>query len=206
MRNQPRDARGHFINRQTWEAAYRLARMPVPSRVGSRNAVAPRTRAQVDAAARKKVTLPKVPRVKRAKPIKRDTTRKPDTLFRRGQEFELTAKYKTAGKGEVRRLHLKIRVELTSSMTEGDARQLLGRAVQTGIVPPGIAVHWVDWRRGVGGQAVSGRVDQVSHDELRNFYGIIGGSAKGDTRFAPVASDDTEAEYEEEPEDDDDTD
>ena len=81
-------------------------------------------------------------------------------------------------------------------MTEGDARALLDRAVKTGITPPGIELHWIDWERGTGSKAVSGRVDQVSHDELRNMYGVIGGPSKADTRFAPVASDDTGESHE----------
>ena len=189
---RPRDASGRFINRQTWELAYRLAGERVPTRVGARNQLAPFTLAEVERKARKRPTVKPVarkpvPAPRRAKSKAKDTTRQPDTAFPRGTEFELTAKYrgKARGRGEPRALHLKIRVSLTTAMTGEQARSLLDRAVRTGVVPPGIDVHWLDWSRGAGGQG--GTYDSPEHDELRSFYGIIGGESKADTRFARVA-------------------
>lgn len=204
MAFQPRDASGKFINRQTWELAYRLAGERVPSRIGSRNSRAPLTRGEVERAARKhrrvapaKVAKPKAKAKgrKKAKTPKR-TVRQADTAFPRGTEFELTANYKSRGK---QNLHIKIRVVLSSAMTADQARTLLDRGMEAGRMPPGIQVESLDWSRGqkAGDYTAPGR------KVLRDFYGAISGADRAATRFERVESD---GEYEERDEDEDEDD
>jgi len=84
---------------------------------------------------------------------------------------------------DIRPLQLKIRVVLTQRMTKDQARALLERAVSSGVVPPGIEIRWIDWRKGEHGQANTGRIPEPVHDELRAFYGAI---IQGETRFEKV--------------------
>jgi len=83
-----------------------------------------------------------------------------------------------------RPLHLKIRVILTRPMTQEQARALMERAIETGIVPPGIKLKWMDWAKGSSGEASTGTLDPVTRKALRDFYGAM---TKGETRFARVS-------------------
>lgn len=82
-----------------------------------------------------------------------------------------------------RPLHLKIRVILTRPMTQAQARALMERAIESGVVPPGIKLSWLDWAKGQGGTASTGTLDPVTRKALRDFYGAM---TKGETRFARV--------------------
>lgn len=85
---------------------------------------------------------------------------------------------------DARRLHLKLRVVLTRSMRAETARALVAQAVETGIVPPGIDILWLDWRKGDGGSATSGEVmPDDMRAALRRFYAAL---TEGETRFAQV--------------------
>jgi hypothetical protein len=89
---------------------------------------------------------------------------------------------KSSGR-DPRPLHLKIRVILTAPATAEQARLLLHRAVETGIVPPGIEIRWIDWAKGGHGRGTSGRMTSHMRKALREFYGAITGA---DTRFEKV--------------------
>lgn len=193
-----RDAAGHFVNRQTWELAYRLAGETPPRRLGTRNARAPLTIKQVARAARKHR---KVAPAKPAKPAKRTRAKPPqrvvkekDVALPRGTEFELTARYSNR---QARSLHLKIRVGLTSPMTAEQARDLLDSAMRTGHVPPGINVFALDWHHGDGGRGKEGSYMDPRNKTLRDFYGVIGGDNRTGTRFARVESEYSEDERDE---------
>lgn len=81
-------------------------------------------------------------------------------------------------------LHLKIRVVLTAPVTAETARLLVHRAVETGVVPAGIALHWIDWsKEGKSGSMTEGRMTDRLRAALRDFYGAISASA---TRFERV--------------------
>lgn len=82
-------------------------------------------------------------------------------------------------------LHLKIRVVLTRPMTQDAALALMQEAVETGVVPDGIEVRWIDWEKGGGGRARAGRLSQDVAAALEAFYGAIASS--GQTRFEPVS-------------------
>jgi hypothetical protein len=93
---------------------------------------------------------------------------------------------KSLGRTDPRVLHLKIRVVLTRAMTAETARLLLHRAIDTGIVPPGIAIRYIDWQKeGVVGQGTEGKVlPEKVRRALRDFYGAM--QAAG-TRFEKVS-------------------
>jgi hypothetical protein len=92
---------------------------------------------------------------------------------------------KSRGPTDPRVLHLKIRVVLTRAMTAETARLLLHRAIDTGLVPPGIAIHWIDWSKGTAGTVNRGRVAAPDvRAALRQFYGAM--QAAG-TRFEKVS-------------------
>lgn len=83
-----------------------------------------------------------------------------------------------------RRLHLKLRVILTHAMRADTARALVEEAVETGKVPPGIEIRWLDWRKGDGGSARAGSVMPADlRGALRKFYAAL---TDGETRFARV--------------------
>lgn len=85
---------------------------------------------------------------------------------------------------DARRLHLKLRVVLTRGMRASTARALVEQAVETGVVPPGISILWMDWRKGTGGSANSGMVmETVMRRALRGFHAAL---TEGETRFAQV--------------------
>jgi hypothetical protein len=64
------------------------------------------------------------------------------------------------------------------------ARALVQQAVETGIVPPGIDILWLDWRKGDGASATSGEVmPENVRSALRRFYAAL---TDGETRFAQV--------------------
>lgn len=181
MAFQPRDAHGRFIPRATWELAYRLAGQRAPSRVGRRNQIAPLTVQDVQRRTRKPAKLKHQRTARPVRKIVQDVKQR-DRGFRAGTEFELTATYKGKSRGgEV--LHLKIRVTLDSPMTAETARLLLDRSVRDGVVPPGISVSWMDWRRGSGGPRDEGHYDDPDHAELKAFYQAI---TRSRTRFERV--------------------
>jgi hypothetical protein len=161
-------------------------------------------RAAIERAARRHKALPKLlkPKVvgkvkerhpKRPKGKPRPKAKRTDTLFPTGQEFELTARYmKRDAKGQSapsRNLNIKVRVTLTSAMTNADARALVDRAIRDGVPPPGVQVEWIDWSRGVGSKGTAGSDSTPSHKDLRNLFPLLGGGDQGIARFAPVASD-----------------
>lgn len=88
-----------------------------------------------------------------------------------------------AGTLDRRPLQLKIRVVTTTPQTAETTRLLLHRAIETGIVPPGIEIRWLDWEKGEHGRANRGRMTSRLRKALRDFYGAITG---GDTRFERV--------------------
>lgn len=191
MSIRPRDAKGRFLNRETWELAYALAGEAVPSRVGKRNASAPLAIADIERLARQrtKVRVGKpLPKPRRAPSAAKPPA--PEAAYPSGTEFELTARYKATGRGARSTLHMKIRVVLTSPMSDVQARSLLDRAVRTGVVSPGIEVAWIDWSRGMGGEGKGGGMkeghyDDPDHNQLRAFYAPI--MAGGNPRFAKVS-------------------
>lgn len=88
-----------------------------------------------------------------------------------------------------RPLHLKLRVKVTRRMKAHTARRLLDRAIQTGIVPAGIEIRWIDWEKGDEGRASSGQVmGREVRAALRGFYGAL--MAGHSTRFAKVREED----------------
>lgn len=89
------------------------------------------------------------------------------------------------GATDPRVLHLKIRVVLTHAMTADQARLLLHRAVESGIVPPGIELRWMDWAKGTSGAVREGRIYQAGlRAALRHFYGAM---QQAGTRFEKVS-------------------
>jgi hypothetical protein len=82
-----------------------------------------------------------------------------------------------------RPLHLKIRVVTTTPQTAETTRLLLHRAIETGIVPPGIEIRWLDWQKGSHGKVSRGVMTSGLRKALRDFYGAITG---GEARFEKV--------------------
>lgn len=72
-------------------------------------------------------------------------------------------------------LHLKIRVTPTHRMKLKTLLGLVERAVRTGIVPPGIDIHWLDWQKeGSAGRAsAEGRIPVPAMESLRRWYGAM---------------------------------
>lgn len=82
-------------------------------------------------------------------------------------------------------LHLKLRIVLTRAMPAEEARLLLHRAVETGTVPPGIELRWIDWEKGTEGRVNSGVLTGHLRQALADFYGAIT-HARTRTRFERV--------------------
>ena len=87
-------------------------------------------------------------------------------------------------KKDKRPLHLKVRVILTRRMSEAMAYSKLLQAVETGVVPDGIEIRWVDWEKAEHGRASSGRIEDDVAEALRRFAGAI---AQSEPRFEPVS-------------------
>jgi hypothetical protein len=86
---------------------------------------------------------------------------------------------------DLRPLRITMRIVVTKRMTARVCRALLDRAVQTGHVPAGIEIHWLNWEKGEGGEAQEGTVlPSDLRRSLDRFYGAI---TKGKQRFAKVA-------------------
>lgn len=116
-----------------------------------------------------------------------------------GQEFELTATTRggtpeshptSAGRWrekteweDPRKLHLKLRVIVTKAMPVEVARLLVRRAIETGDIPSGIELRWIDWAKGEEGQATEGTLTRRLRKALGDFYGAL---TKGQTRFEGV--------------------
>lgn len=187
MAKQPRDSRGRFINRATWELAYQLAGQAVPKRVGSRNATAPLSSSEIQSRAARHPKVGKRVRQLGEKRPKGAAMRADVKAFPRGTEFELTVRYPKKQGKHARALHLKVRVELTSAMSDASAQQLVFRAFQDGEVPPGIALHHIDWSRGAGSEtAERGTISDGMHQTLRQLFGAVTSKDREGLRFAPV--------------------
>ena len=74
-----------------------------------------------------------------------------------------------------KKLHLKIRVKLTESMTKADAKVLIWRSVRTRIVQKGIELSWIDWSRAQAHGPMKGGeyIGKAAHDALVDFYWAI---------------------------------
>lgn len=83
-----------------------------------------------------------------------------------------------------RRLHLKIRVVTTRPMSATTARLLFERAAMTGIVPPGIELHGIDWSKGRLSDRIRG--GRPIRRALRDFLAALVHSGTS-TRFALVS-------------------
>lgn len=81
-------------------------------------------------------------------------------------------------------LHLKLRVVVQHPMRASTARRLLQRAIDTGRVPAGIEIRWMDWSKGDEGRARSGRImSRQVRGALREFATAM---FRGRQRFAKV--------------------
>lgn len=75
-----------------------------------------------------------------------------------------------------RPLQIKIRVTARKGMIQSqeDLIAILQETVTTRIVPDGVTIHWVDWQKGEGGSANSGRIESAKlADELQAFWFAI---------------------------------
>jgi hypothetical protein len=76
-----------------------------------------------------------------------------------------------------------IRVRVMQPMTLGQVRLLLDEAFETGTVPPGIEIRWMDWERGIEGRMAQGQITgriRKALGDLRRLY------AASEKRFARV--------------------
>ncbi|MEE8177719.1 MAG: hypothetical protein V3T65_06970 [Acidobacteriota bacterium] len=84
-----------------------------------------------------------------------------------------------------RDMYIKIRVVLTRPMSRAEAIKLARRTVATRIVPEGLELAWIDWRRGRGYTAEEGSyIEDEAYDALVDFYGVL---RRGKTKVAVVS-------------------
>lgn len=74
-----------------------------------------------------------------------------------------------------RPLQLKIRVTARKGLikSRGDLLGVIEHVIQTGLVPDGVVIHWMDWKKGEGGEAHEGRIDRNLAKELQAFWGAL---------------------------------
>ena len=71
-----------------------------------------------------------------------------------------------------RRLQLKIRVTARKGIIKAkeDLIDAIESTIATGVVPEGITIHWIDWRKGEGGEAGEGHITANIAKELEAFW------------------------------------
>lgn len=71
-----------------------------------------------------------------------------------------------------RSLQLKIRVRARKGLitSKEDLIDAIESTIATGIVPDGIEIHWIDWRKGEGSSSKSGRLTDELATELAAFW------------------------------------
>lgn len=74
-----------------------------------------------------------------------------------------------------RPLQIKIRVTARKGMIQSqeDLIAILQETVSTRTVPDGVTIHWIDWQKGTGGKANSGRIDHDLAGQLEAFWFAI---------------------------------
>jgi hypothetical protein len=74
-----------------------------------------------------------------------------------------------------RPLQIKIRVTARKGMIQSqeDLIAILQETVSTRVVPDGVVIHWIDWQKGMGGKANSGRIDSDLAQQLEAFWFAI---------------------------------
>ncbi len=74
-----------------------------------------------------------------------------------------------------RPLQIKIRVTARKGMirSQEDLIVILQETVTTRRVPDGVTLHWIDWQKGTGGKANSGRLERDLADQLESFWFAI---------------------------------
>lgn len=74
-----------------------------------------------------------------------------------------------------RPLQIKIRVTARKGLikSQEDLIAILQETVTTRRVPDGVTLHWIDWQKGTGGKANSGRLDHDLADQLESFWFAI---------------------------------
>lgn len=74
-----------------------------------------------------------------------------------------------------RPLQLKIRVTARKGLIQSqeDLLAILQDTVTFRQVPEGVTIHWIDWQKGTGGKANSGRIDSDLADQLEAFWFVI---------------------------------
>lgn len=74
-----------------------------------------------------------------------------------------------------RPLQIKIRVTARKGLikSQEDLIAILQETVTTRRVPEGVTLHWIDWQKGTGGKANSGRIEGDLADQLEAFWFAI---------------------------------
>lgn len=84
------------------------------------------------------------------------------------------ARRKRGTRFDPRQLHLKIRLRGPKGATRERILSVLDEAVATGTLPRGWTLHYIDWEKGVTGQAGNGgRLTDDLQAALEEFYGAI---------------------------------
>lgn len=74
-----------------------------------------------------------------------------------------------------RPLQVKIRVTARKGMikNEEDLIAIVQGIIESRVVPAGVTVHWIDWKKGTGGRANEGRIEANIADALEDFWFAI---------------------------------
>jgi len=74
-----------------------------------------------------------------------------------------------------RPLQIKIRVTARKGLirSQEDLIAILQQTVATRVVPDGVVIDWIDWQKGTGGKANSGRIERDLADQLEAFWFAI---------------------------------
>lgn len=73
---------------------------------------------------------------------------------------------------DTRPLQLKIRITARRGLIRSreDLIDLIDHVRETHDVPKGVTIHWIDWRKGTGGQADGGRITNEIAEALEKFW------------------------------------
>lgn len=72
-----------------------------------------------------------------------------------------------------RTLQLKIRVRAPKGTPRDDVLRVLLAAAESGVLPAGYTLHWIDWRKGTEGHVNAGRLTRDLATELRAFVSAL---------------------------------
>lgn len=74
-----------------------------------------------------------------------------------------------------RPLHIKIRLAARKGMikSQEDLIGIMQDIIESRVVPEGVVIHWIDWKKGKGGTANEGRITRDIANAIEDFWWSI---------------------------------